>query len=158
MKNNKELLITHLFNAPRELVFDAWINPKHLMNWYAPDGCSIQFKSLDVKIGGEFHSCIHDLVHGDCWIKGRYQEVSVPEKLIFSMILSNENGDVVTANEAGKSEEWPQAIVTTVIFTPIGEQTKLTLHQTVDEAEAKKTGAYQSWFSMFDKLSKLLNG
>lgn len=154
--NNNELCITHLFDAPRELVFEAWANPEILKNWYAPDGCTIEFRSIDIKVGGEFHSVIHDPVHGDCWIKGRYQEVISPEKLVFSMILSNENGDVVTAGEAGKSDVWPQAIVTTVTFTPVGNQTKVTLHQTVDEAEAKKTGAYQSWFSMFDKLNASL--
>lgn len=49
-----------------------------------------------------------------------------------------------------------QAIMTTVTFAPIGEQTKVTLHQTVAEIEAKKTGAYQSWFSMFDRLNVIL--
>jgi len=156
MKNSEELLITHLFDAPRELVFKAWTDPEQLKHWYAPDGCTIDFKSIEVKAGGEFHSCIHDPVHGDCWIKGVYQEVVPPEKLVFTMELSNEQGVLVTANEAGKSEDWPQAIITTVTFTPIGEQTKLTLHQTVAEAEAKKTGAYQSWFSMFDRLNAIL--
>jgi uncharacterized protein YndB with AHSA1/START domain len=151
----KDLLITHLFNAPVKQVFAAWTTKEHLENWYAPEGCTIVFKSLDVKTGGAFHSCIHDPVHGDCWIKGSYSEVS-DSRLVFSMILSNELGDTTTAVEAGKAETWPQAIITTVTFTPIGSQTKVTLHQTVAEEEAKKTGAYQSWFSMFDKLNSQL--
>lgn len=156
MEKNKELLITHLFDAPVELVYKAWTDPEQLKHWYAPDGCSIEFKSIDVKVDGKFHSCIHDPVHGQCWIIGIYKEVIEPTKLVFSMILSNEQGDVVNATEAGKSEDWPQAITTTVSFTAIGTQTKVTLHQTVAEAEAKKTGAYQSWFSMFDNLNVLL--
>src|SRR6185436_10857400 len=152
----KEVWITRVFDAPRELVFKAWTDPEQLKQWYAPEGCSIDFKSIEAKVGGEFHFVINDPVHGPCWIKGRYQEVAVPEKLVFSMILSNANGDNVTANDAGKSEDWPEALVTTVTFTTISNQTKVTLHQTVDEAEAKKTGAYQSWFSMFDKLQGLL--
>ncbi|KIO75648.1 ATPase [Pedobacter lusitanus] len=157
MKNNKEeLLITHLFDAPRELVFGAWTNPDQLNHWYAPDGCTIEFKTIEVKEGGGFHSCIHDPIHGDCWIKGIYQEVTFPEKLVFSMILTNEYGDTVNAAEAGKPEDWPQAIVTTVTFDAIGKQTKVTLHQTVAEAEARKTGALQSWFKMFDRLNLLL--
>lgn len=154
--NNQELLITHLFDAPRELVFSAWTDPEQLKHWYAPDGCTIAFKSIAVKVGGEFHSCIHDPVHGPCWIKGIYQEVVAPERLVFSMILSNEQGDNVNATDAGKSEDWPQALVTTVTFAAIGNQTKVTLHQTVAEEEAKKTGAYQSWFSMFDRLNHIL--
>lgn len=155
--NNKDLLITHLFDAPPKLVFDAWTDPEHLKHWYAPEGCTIEFKSIEVKVGGEFHSCIHNPVHGDCWIKGRYHEVIVPEKLVLSMILSNEDGYLVSAPDAGKPGDWPQEIITTVTFSPIGKQTKVTLHQTVAEAEAKKTGAYQSWFSMFNKLQQTLN-
>lgn len=153
---SNELHITYLFDAEVEQVFEAWTNPEILKNWYAPEGCTIDFKSLDVTVGGGFHSVIHDPVHGECWIIGKYDEVIAPDKLVFSMILSNENGDVVTAGEAGKSDAWPQAIVTTVTFAPVGNQTKVTLHQTVDETEAKKTGAYQSWFSMFDKLNAAL--
>jgi uncharacterized protein YndB with AHSA1/START domain len=157
MEKDKELLITHLFDAPQELVFNAWIDAEHLKHWYAPEGCTIVFKSINAKVGGFFHSCINDPVHGECWIKGTYHEVRFPEKLVFSMVLTNAQGDDVSANQAGKADDWPEAIVTTVTFAPIGNQTKVTLHQTVAEAQAKETGAYQSWFSMFDKLNGLLN-
>ena len=154
----KELLITHLFNAPRELVFESWTDPEKLKHWYAPDGCTIEFRSINAKEGGFFHSCIHDPIHGDCWIKGLYKEVTFPEKLVFSMILSNENGDDVRSADAGKPEDWPEEVLTTVTFTEIGKQTKLTIHQTVSEAEAKKTGAYQSWIKMFNRLETLIAG
>lgn len=156
MANTNELLITHIFNASPEAVFNAWTDPEHLKHWYAPDGCTIEFRSIDVRPGGSFHSCIHDPVHGECWIKGTYYEVVFPEKLVLTMALTNKEGDDVTAVAAGKPEEWPQAIVTTVTFEPLGHQTKLTLHQTVAEAEAKKTGAYQSWFSMFERLNNIV--
>lgn len=155
-KNNqkdKELFISHLFNAPQELVFKAWTDPELLKHWYAPDGCSIEFKSIDVKENGTFHSCIHDPVHGPCWIKGTYLEVRFPEKLFFSATVTNENGDNLKSAQAGKPDEWPEEIYTTVLFTPIkGNQTKVSLHQTVSEALAKQTGAYQSWGKMFTKL------
>jgi uncharacterized protein YndB with AHSA1/START domain len=152
----KEVFITHLFDALPAVVFEAWTNSEQLAGWYAPDGCSIYFKSIDVREGGSFHSCIHDPVHGDCWIKGIYKEVVFPERLVFSMALSNAEGLLIRSAEAGKSNDWPEETVTTVTFSQIGSQTKLTLHQTVSEEEAKKTGAYQSWISMFDRLNSLL--
>jgi uncharacterized protein YndB with AHSA1/START domain len=151
----KELFITHLFDAPRDIVFRAWTDPEQLKHWYAPDGCSIEFKFIDIKQGGRFHSCIHDPVHGECWIKGTYLEVSAPQKLVFSMVLSDEEGKSVSSAEAGKTDDWPEEQITTVTFEPIGEQTKVSIHQTVLEEEAKKTGAYQSWIKMFNKLNLL---
>jgi len=156
MKKPNDLLITHVFDASPEIVFDAWIDPVHLQHWYAPDGCTIEFKSINAKEGGSFHSCIHDPVHGDCWIKGAYQEIVPPEKLVFSMELCDADGQPLNAAQAGKDDEWPSTIITTVTFEPLGMQTKVTLHQSVAEDAAKKTGAYQSWFSMFDRLSSLL--
>lgn len=152
----KELLITHLFDAQREVVFNAWTDPEQLKLWYAPDGCTIEFKYIDTAQGGGFHSCIHDPIHGNCWIKGTYLEVSAPQKLVFSMALSDAKGNLVSSINAGKPEDWPEETITTVTFESIGERTKVTVHQTVLEEEAKKTGAYQSWIKMFKKLNLLI--
>lgn len=154
---DKELRITHLFDAPIEAVYEAWTNPDMLRQWYAPDGCSITYKHIEVTPGGQFHSCIHDPLHGDCWIIGTYLEILPPEKLVFTLQLSNESGQQVDATTAGKSEGWPAEIRTTVTFEALGEQTRATIHQTVSEEEARKTGAYQSWVNMCDRLNRLLS-
>ena len=153
---DKELLITYLFDAPIGVVFEAWTDPEKLKRWYAPDGCTIEYKFIEVKKGGHFRSCIHDPLHGDCWIIGTYLEILQPKKLVFTSQLSNESGDVTDALTAGKSAEWPVEILTTVTFESIGNQTEATIHQTVSEEEAKKTGAYQSWIKMFNKLNQQL--
>ena len=154
----KELFITHLFDAPRELVFRAWTDPEQLIHWYAPDGCTIEFKTIEVREGGTFHSCIHDPIHGDCWIKGVYEEVVFPERLVFSMVLTNEHGYSVESTDVGKPADWPKETITTVTFTAIKNQTTLSIHQTVPEEDAKQTGAYQSWIKMFNRLNIILTG
>lgn len=70
----KELYITHLFNAPVEMVFQAWTDPKQLTQWYAPEGCSISYKHLNIKENGNFHSCIHDPVHGETGIHHDFKQ------------------------------------------------------------------------------------
>jgi hypothetical protein len=49
-------------------------------------------------------------------------------------------------------------MVLTLTFEDLGAKTKLTLHQTVSEELAKRTGAYPSWLSMFDRLDRELAG
>lgn len=156
ISNNKELLISHLFDASRDIVFQAWTDPEQLKHWYAPDGCSIEFKAIDVRPGGHFHYCIKDPVHGPCWIIGTYLEILQDEKLVFTMVMSNEAGDAVSSAENGKVEDWPERHVATVTFESIGHRTKMTIHQTVDEEKAKETGAYQSWIKMFNKLNRFV--
>ena len=153
---SKELLITHLFDAPVKVVFDAWTDPEKLRHWYAPDGCTIIYKAIEVVQGGWYHSCIQDPLHGNCWITGTYLEILPSQRLVFTMRLSDESGRRTNASEAGKPADWPAETITTVTFEPIGKQTKITIHQTVSEDEAKKTGAYQSWIKMFNKLNHKL--
>ncbi|MBO9611811.1 MAG: SRPBCC domain-containing protein [Dyadobacter sp.] len=152
----KQLFITHLFDAPVETVFQAWTDPEQLKHWYAPDGCTIEFRTIDVSPGGSFHSCIHDPVHGECWIKGTYLEVTPNRRLVFTMIMSDEAGNSVRSVAAGKSQDWPAHQTATVTFEELGAQTKVSIFQTVSEEEAMKTGAYQGWLKMLGRLSSLL--
>ncbi|SHM14376.1 SRPBCC domain-containing protein [Mucilaginibacter sp. OK098] len=155
---DKELLITHLFDAPIGEVFEAWTDPEKLKRWYAPDGCTITYKSIEVKQGGQFHYHIHHPLHGGAWVIGTYLEILQPEKLVFTIRFTNENGDLTDGLAAGMSAQWPGEILTTVTFESIGNQTKATIHETVSEAEARKTGAYLGWIMMFNKLNQLLTG
>jgi uncharacterized protein YndB with AHSA1/START domain len=147
---DKELLITHFFDAPIDVVFDAWTNPDKLKHWYAPDGCTIEYKSIDVRQGGRFHYYINDPSHGGAWVIGTYLEIVPPEKIVFTIQLSNESGDIT----AGKSAGWPGEILTTVTFESVGQKTKAIIHEAVSEEKAKETGAYKGWIEMFNKLNK----
>ncbi|CAL1517255.1 SRPBCC domain-containing protein [Chitinophaga sp. MM2321] len=152
-----EVNITHIFNAPRELVFKAWTEPEQLLRWFAPDDCTISFKSIDVQKGGTFHSCIHSPIHGDCWCKGVYLEVVAPERLVYTIVITDEQGNTVEPVDVGKSAALPAATILTVTFTEYGNKTELTLHQTMSEKDAKQTGAYQGWLLMLNRLEALIS-
>ena len=153
---DKELLIVHLFDAPIELVFEAWTDPEKLEHWYAPDGCTIKYKSIEVKQGGRFHYYIHHPLHGGAWVLGTYVEILPPQKLSFTIQLSNENGDIIHKSADGQPTTWPGEILTTVTFESIGNQTKATIHEAVSEEKARQTGAYKGWIEMFNKLNDQL--
>jgi uncharacterized protein YndB with AHSA1/START domain len=152
----KQVSITRVFDAPRQLVFDAWTDPKHLLRWYAPDNCSIKIKEIEVMPGGEFLHCISTPQFGDCWCKGVYIEVKRPERLVFTMTVTNENGEDVASADVGHDHEWPVQTTVMVIFTERDGKTTMTLQQTVSEALAKKTGAYPSWLQILDNLEREL--
>lgn len=47
-----ELVVTRIFDAPRELVFDALTDPQHLMKWWGPHGCTVISCKADPRAGG----------------------------------------------------------------------------------------------------------
>lgn len=51
---DRELVITRVINAPRELVFEAWTKPEHLHNWWGPNGCITTTQEISVKVGGRW--------------------------------------------------------------------------------------------------------
>lgn len=150
--------IVREFNAPREVVFRAWTEPEQLLRWYAPAGCSIHFRTCDVRPGGHFHSCIVTPEGHECWCAGEYSEVSPPERLVHTMRVANAAGEFLSATEAGMDAAWPDTTILTITFDDLGGRTRLTLCQTVEEALARRTGAYPSWLSMFDRLAELVSG
>ena len=156
----KEVLITRVFDAPRETVFRAWTEAESLKRWYAPQGCSLSACTLDFRVGGRYLTCIRTPDGMECWCAGVYKDIVRPERIVSTMHLSDERGKLL---EPAKSHltaypDWPREMVLTLTFEDLGGKTKVTLHQTVSEELAKKTGAYPSWFSMFEKLDRDLAG
>lgn len=151
-----EVHITHLFDAPRALVFAAWTDPEQLKNWFAPNGCTLIFKEIDIREGGHFHSCVSHPEFGGCWCLGTYLEITAPEKIVFTMASADEHGNAISPQEAGMAPDWPATTHVTVTFKDLNGKTQLTLHQTVATALAKATGAYPSWIQMFDRLNAML--
>lgn len=155
-KTDQEVIITKIFDAPRNLVYKAWTDPNHLKNWFAPSGCTISFRELDIREGGTFHSCVNSPGYGDCWCKGVYKQLVQNEKIVYTMAIADEAGNLIDAVQAGMDPEWPMETTVTVIFSDQDGKTKLTLYQTVAEDLAKRTGAYPSWVDMLNRLEQTL--
>jgi uncharacterized protein YndB with AHSA1/START domain len=51
---DREIVITREFSAPRELVWEAMTNPKHVVNWWGPRGFSTTIETMDFHVGGEW--------------------------------------------------------------------------------------------------------
>ena len=154
--SEKQVLITRVIDAPRQLVFEAWTDPQHLLRWYAPNNCTFRIKEIEVLPGGRFLHCINNPQYGDCWCKGVYHEIVEPERIVFSLNLSDENGNDVEGVDVGHHQDWPSKTMVTVTLLEHEGKTKLILEQNVPEVLAKQTGAHPSWLQMLDKLESEL--
>ncbi len=151
-----EVLITRSFAAPRELLWQAWTELEHLKRWHAPEGCEIRFERFDFREGGGFLSCIRNPAFGECWCLGEYLEIARPERLVYRLSMADAAGNRISAAAAGHDADWPDETILTLTFREEeGGKTLLTLHQTVSEALAKRTGAYPSWLDMLERLDRL---
>jgi len=127
-----------------------------LKRWHAPKGCTTHFSRIDVRQGGVLHSCIRSPDGHDCWCKGVYREIVAPERIVYTLAIADEKGRSVEPADVGMDPDWPRETIVTVTFAEHEGRTTLTLHQTVSESLAKRTGAHPSRVEMLDRLAEQL--
>jgi uncharacterized protein YndB with AHSA1/START domain len=143
MTEAREFTITRVFNAPRELVFKAWTDPKQLAAWYGPRGLSTPIESieLDVRPGGQWRACmVRDDDGTEFHSRGEYREVVEPERLVFTWALDRSGGESLV----------------TITFTEHGDKTEMTFHQAGFATGDESMSVEEGWRSAIDRLTEHL--
>ncbi|MFI5240142.1 MAG: SRPBCC domain-containing protein [Candidatus Saccharimonadia bacterium] len=153
-KNTKELTISRIFDAPRELVFKAWTDPELLAKWWGPRGVTNPECEVDAQVGGAIHITMlagEELgpLAGQRWpMKGTFIELTPPDRIVFSNQAVDENDNVLIDG------------ITTVIFEEKDSKTIMTLHVIARGISAESpqmlAGMNQGWSESIDKLTELL--
>ncbi len=153
MPSDRELVITRVFDAPRDLVFKAWTEPQRLMQWWGPKGFTTPYCTVDLRLGGIFHYCMRSPEGRDVWGRGVYREISKPERIVYADAFADEKGNPVPPAHYGMSPGHPSETLVTVTFTEHGGKTKVTLHHAVPESVPERSGIQQGWTEMLDRLA-----
>ena len=80
----REVTISRLIAAPRDLVFKAWTDPAHLARWWGPRGFSNPVCEVDARVGGELRIVMRGPDGTDYPMRGVFREVVAPERLVFA--------------------------------------------------------------------------
>jgi len=138
------LTLIRTFDAPRELVWQAWTTPEHALNWWGPTHHPATQMSWDFRSGGRWRNCLHSVETGEpLWHGGIFKEIIKPERLVFTFAWE----------EPG--ERGMEALVT-VTFAEQQEKTRMVLHQTPFQSIAERDGHDGGWNSTFDRLAEYL--
>ena len=153
-----ELVITRVFDAPRELVFMAWTEPEHFVRWWGPKGFTTPFCTIDLWPGGVMHHCMRSPDGQDIWSKGVFREIVVPERIVFTDSFADAEGNVVPPTHYGMSPDWPLETLLTVTFDEHegGKKTKVTLRHAGIPSGADRDGTEQGWTESLDRLAEYL--
>lgn len=154
-KKENVLTITRIFDAPRELVWKAWTDPKHFIQWWGPKNFTTPTCKIDLHVGGKLFYCMRSPEGQDIWGIGVYKEINPPEKIVFSDSFADAEGNIVSAQYYGMSPDVPLEMMITVMFENIGEKTKMILkHACLPKVEIDMAGT--GWSESLDKLEEFL--
>jgi uncharacterized protein YndB with AHSA1/START domain len=93
---DREIFLSRDFAAPRELVWEAMVNPKHVVNWWGPHGFSMTIEKMDFRVGGEWHHVMRGPDGVNYPNHSIFQEIVKPEKIVFSHGGQREGGPGVS--------------------------------------------------------------
>lgn len=142
---DREIAMTHVVEAPCQLVFDAWTKPAHRMRWMrGPEGWTMTVCEIDLRAGGAWRCVWRSEDGSEMVIRGMFQEVVPPERL------------VSTESWGG---EWPETVNTLLLKEEDG-RTTVTERMLYPSKEARDaalgTGMEEGMACSFDGLAEYL--
>jgi uncharacterized protein YndB with AHSA1/START domain len=142
--NDRVLVVERTLDAPRSLVFKAWIEPQHLLRWFGPRGFKTPSYTLDLRLGGGWRCCMVSPAGVETWVRGVYREILEPERLAFTW--AHENTDGTLGHET----------LITITLADLGDKTRLTLRQGTFESVEARNDHGNGWRSSFERLAEYL--
>lgn len=123
--NEREILVSRLINAPREKVFDAWVDPAKVVKWWGPRGFTNTNIEMNVAPGGKWRYTMHGPDGTDFPNLIVYTEVKSPELLAYE--------------HRGEGDFKEIAFTVKVTFEAEGDRTRVTMRSVfADPAQLKR--------------------
>jgi len=104
-----------VFDAPRELVWQAMVDPRHVVQWWGPNGFTTTIEKMDVRPGGVWMHVMHGPDGTDYPNSSVFTEVVMPERIVYS-------------HGGGKQGGRGEHFVATWTFESLGDKTRVTIH------------------------------
>lgn len=141
------LEIERVFDAPRELVWEMFTDPKHLLQWMGPRWCPASAYEADVRPGGRWRANLRS-PDGKMNLgqSGIFHEVTKPERLVYTFQWDKRDADDKTF----------ATLITIHFFEEGDDRTRMHFQQTYFNTKANRDGHGEGWNSGFDRLADFL--
>ena len=154
--NSEDLVITRIFNAPREVVWKAWTDPEHIKRWWGPKNFTAPFIKTDFRVGGKYLYCMRSAEGKEYWSTGVYREIDPLKRIVATDSFADKEGNIVPASQYGMEGDWPLELLVTFTFEDEDGKTKFTLrHAGLPAGEMLKLTT-DGWNESLDKFEASL--
>ncbi len=158
----EQFVINRSFDAPLEVMFKMWTDPKHFSKWLAPTGFTMEFMRAEIKPGGSTFYLMTNGKDVKMYGKAQYQEIA-KDRLVYTQQFCDEKEKI---SRHPFAPTWPETMLTTVQLSEEGpDRTRVTVtwevhgkasQEEMDMFIKSKGGMSQGWTGSFDKLEELL--
>jgi uncharacterized protein YndB with AHSA1/START domain len=153
----ERMVVTRIIDAPRELVWKAWTEPKYVMQWWGPKGFTAPVCKMDFRVGGKSLFCMKTPDGQECWNGIEYHEIVPYEKIVSSMYFSDPEGNKIEPEQLGIEYEAIEGAYDVTLFEDLGDgRTKLTQIGNEPMESARESGQLEGWNQILDKLAAVV--
>jgi uncharacterized protein YndB with AHSA1/START domain len=151
----RELVISRMIEAPRELVWRAWTDPERIKKWWGPMHFTAPHIHIDLRVGGKYLYCMRSPDGKDFWSTGMIREIVPLRKIVYTDSFADEEGNIVGADYYGMNPDFPLESMVTVSFEDHDHHTLLTIkYDDVSSFPEKDLKDMQAgWNESLDKLA-----
>jgi uncharacterized protein YndB with AHSA1/START domain len=158
---DRALIVTRVFDAPRELMWKALTEPERLERWWGPKGFTSRIHKLELRPGGTFLYSQRNGEGLEMWGKWVYREIIAPERLVFVSSFSDEKGNLT---RHPFEPNWPLETLGTSTFTEDRGRTTATVRMVpINATESEQRTFFdgvnfmeEGFAGTWDKLDKYL--
>ena len=144
----REVAITRVFDAPRELVFKAWTDAAHMAQWWGPKMFTNPVCEVDARPGGAIYIVMRAPDGVEYPMRGVFLEVAEPERIVFTAVAQDKDGNALLEAH------------TVVSFAQQGGKTRLTVQQRAvglaPVAPQMLAGMEAGWTQSLERLADLV--
>jgi uncharacterized protein YndB with AHSA1/START domain len=155
-KSEGEIIITRIFDAPRELVWKAWTEPEHIKHWWGPKDYTAPYCSIDFRVGGVYLFCMRSPEGRDFWSTGIFREIVSLERIVCTHCFADEKGNIVPASHYGMSMDFPLEMLWTITFQENNGETRFSLRYSGTPSGNINDMANKGWNQSLDKFADTL--
>lgn len=143
----REVTLTRVFDAPRELVFRMWTEPRHMAQWWGPHHFTNPVCEIDARPGGKIRIDMRAPDGTVYPMTGTFREVKPPERLVFVAVAEDQDGNAHLE------------LLTTVTFEDEGGKTRLTVEASAvgftPAAPQMLAGMDAGWSQSLERLAEV---
>jgi uncharacterized protein YndB with AHSA1/START domain len=119
-----DFVITHMFDAPRDLVWAAYTQPAHLAQWWGPQGFKVLATDVDMRPGGLFRYGLEAPNGAAMWGRWVYRSITAPVRMVVVVSFTDPAGEPV---RHPMNPNWPLGMLSSMTLEEQGGRTMLTL-------------------------------
>lgn len=156
-----DFVIARTFDAPRELLWQAWSDPVHFRHWWGSKGCKVKVHKMEFHEEGICHYSMQAPDAPLMWGKSVYKEITKPERIVFINSFSDEE---LRLAHHPMMKEWPMQLLTTITFDENNGKTTVTVRWATHDPTVIEQKAFDQnhesmkmgWTGTLDQLEAYL--